>query len=119
MAQEKRKEKRIEENFGVLFKAYQPIELEGNVSRIMDISKSGLAFLTDTKLDKNDILQLIFRIPPNFKEKVEIYARVVDCLLEGKGHFRIRAAFIDIDPQSRSVLTHLIEKSNFTQTLKN
>lgn len=119
MAEEKRKDKRIQEDFGVLFKAFQQIELEGIVSHITDISKSGLSFLIDNKLVKNDILQLTFRVPPDFKEKVEIYARTVDCQPEIQGGFKIRAAFIDIDPKARAILSRLIEQASFKEILKN
>lgn len=118
MPEEKRKDRRVKEDFGVLFKTFQKAELEGIVSHITDISKSGLSFFSDNELTKNDILQLTFRIPPDFKDKIEIYARIVDCQPDAKNGFKIRAAFIDIDPAARAVLSRLIERASFKEILE-
>ena len=112
MAQEKRKDKRVKEDFSILFKIFRKTELDGNVSRLIDISKSGASFVTDTQLTKNDILHLIFRIPPDFKNKAELFGRVIDSQAENSGSFKTRVAFIDIDSNARTILSRIIEQTN-------
>lgn len=112
MAQEKRKDQRVKEDFSILCKIFRKTELDGNVSRLIDISKSGASFSTDTQLTKSDILHLIFRIPPDFKEKVELFGRVIDSQEENEGSFKTRIAFIDIDANAKAILSRIIEQTN-------
>ena len=111
MTQEKRKDKRIKENFSVLCRIFRKITLDGQVSRIVDISKSGMAFIVDTRLTKDDILQIALRIPPQFKEKVELFGRVVDATVQTDSNFKVRVNFIDIDPAKKMLLAHLIDNA--------
>lgn len=117
MAQEKRKDKRIKGNFGILSKIYREIELEGHLSKISDISKSGLSFLTDTPLMNNDILQITFRIPPDFKQRIELFGRVVDTQAADPSadirEYKVRVAFIQIQPRAQDLLQKLTGDEHF------
>ena len=118
MSQEKRKDKRIKEDFSILCKTFRKTTLDGHVSRIIDISKSGMAFFTDNQLLKDDVLQIIFRLPPDFKEKVDIFGRVLECLRDIDGSFRTRIVFIDINLQAKDLLGRLIEQTRLKEPFK-
>jgi len=118
MVEEKRKDKRVKENFSILCKVFRKIELEGNVSKIIDISKHGVAFQTDAPFLKDDVVQMIFRIPPDFQEKIEIHGRVVDVVPTISSGLKIRVAFIDIGEPTQQILTRIIEQANFKSALK-
>ncbi len=111
MAQEKRKDTRVKEDFSILFRIFRQITLDGQISRIVDISKSGMAFIIDTRLTKDDILQIMLRIPPDFKEKIELCGRVVDISQGTDPHFKVRVNFIDIDASKKVLLANLIENA--------
>ncbi len=111
VVQEKRKDKRVKEDFSILCRIFRKIQTDVSVSRIMDISKSGISFLTDNQMTKNDILQMIFRIPPDFKEKVELFGRVIESEPEQESVFKTRVAFIDINPQAKNTLNRIIEQA--------
>ena len=110
-SQEKRKDKRVRKEFGLLYKAYREIKVEQNLSHIIDISKSGLSFLTPQEFLRNDILQMIFRLPPDFKEKIEILGRVVESVPTVQRGFKTRVSFINVDPGAKTMLSQMIEKS--------
>ena len=118
MAEEKRKDKRVKEDFSILCKIFRKIELEGNVSKIIDISRHGVAFQTDTPFLKDDIAQIIFRIPPDFQKKVELYGRIVDSVQTADSGFKIRVAFIDIGEPTQQILVRIIEQANFKSAFK-
>lgn len=118
MVQEKRKSKRVKEDFSILCKTYRKIELEGTVSKILDISLSGLAFLTNTRFLKGDLLQIIFRIPPDFQEKIELFGRIVDAEPTIETGLKIRVAFLGIDSNTISILNRIIDQANFKSTFK-
>ena len=109
--QEKRKEQRVKKDFGILCRIYERTELDGDMSKIIDISKSGLCFLTSNQLSPYHLLELNFRMPPDFKEKIQLYGRVVDSQKENDNEFRIRVAFIDIPRASRVALEQFIEQT--------
>ena len=111
MPQEKRKDKRVKEDFSILCKIFRKTTISGNVSRIIDISLSGMAFVTDNPLTQDDILEIIFRIPPSFKEKVELFGRVIDCRPGKESNFKTRVIFIDISERAKTLLAHLIEQT--------
>lgn len=118
MVQEKRKEKRIKEDFSILCRVFRKIALDGQISRIINLSKSGMAFLTDYKLTKNDILQIALRLPPHFQEKAELFGRVVDSSSETQADFKVRVTFIDIDPSQKLLLNNLIEQTHLKEKSK-
>jgi len=69
MVEEKRRDKRIKEDFGILCKIYERTELEGNLSRIVDIGKYGLCFIADNELGPHYILEINFRVPRILKKR--------------------------------------------------
>lgn len=118
MVEEKRRDKRVKENFGILCKIYERTELEGNLSKIVDVSKYGLCFIADSELDRNHILEIILRVPPTFKEKIELFGRVIKSEQISAAEFKTRVAFIDIPPKARNTLNQLIEQKTFIDTFK-
>jgi hypothetical protein len=118
MTEERRKDKRVKEDFSILCKIFRKIELEGSVSKIIDISKTGIAFQTNTPVAKNDIVQMILRIPPDFQEKIEIFGRIVDSEPITDSEFKIRVSFINIAQPTQENLTRIIEQANFRSALK-
>ena len=111
MAQEKRKDMRVKEDFSVLCKIFRKTELDISLSRIIDISKSGISFFTDNPLAPGDILQLILRIPPDYKEKVELFGRVIESLSAQPAGFKTRVMFLTIDAHAEATLKRLVEHS--------
>ena len=111
MAQEKRKSQRVKEDFSILCKIFRKTELEGTVSKIIDISKSGVAFFTNNPLSKNDLLQMTFRTPPDFKEKIELFGRVIDSQKVTETNFKTRVTFIDIGANAKTILNSFIEQA--------
>jgi len=109
--EERRRDKRVKEDFSVLCKVFRTVELVANISRIIDISRRGVCFLTDHPLAKDDIVQMIFRIPPDFKERVELYGRIVESTRETEKTFRTRVAFIEIEPDVHIILNRIIEQA--------
>ena len=107
MTDEKRKEKRVKQDFSILCRIYERTELESDVSKIFDISKSGVCFFTDTPCEKNNIVQLIFRIPPDFREKVEVFGRIVEAQHTFVG-YKTRVSFIGIPPDVEAGLEKII-----------
>ena len=118
MSEEKRKAKRVKEDFSILCRVFRKIELEGSVLKIIDISQGGIAFWTDTPFAQNDVLQIMFRIPPDFQEKLELYGRVIDAVPTVSSGFKIRAAFINMDEPTRTTLARMIEQANFKSAFK-
>ena len=110
MADEKRKSKRVRDNFSILCRIFRKTELEGNVSRIIDISKHGVAFYTNNAIKRDDILQMTFRTPPDFKEKIEIFGRVLESKQETETNFKARVAFINMDSTAESILGNIINR---------
>ena len=76
--QEKRKDQRVKKDFIILCRIYERTDLEVDLSKIVDISKSGLCFLTGAPITPQHLLELTFRFPPDFKEKIQLYARAID-----------------------------------------
>ena len=97
---------------GDLTLVLNPVFRQGDVSKIIDISKSGLSFLTPQEFLRNDILQMIFRLPPDFKEKIEILGRVVESVPTVQRGFKTRVSFINVDPGAKTMLSQMIEKSS-------
>ena len=116
--QEKRKYKRIKANFGILCKEFRRIDLDTEISRILDISKGGVSFLANHQLLEGDILQMILRIPPHFKEKVELFGRVVASEQDQEALFKTRVAFIEMDPLAKTILSRMTEQDNSPETPK-
>lgn len=110
MPDEKRKSQRIKENFSILCsKIYREIELEGNLSKVIDISTHGLSFTTAFQLLKGDILQIIIRIPPAFQEKVEVYGKVIECQKANETEFKVRTSFLDVTGEAENILNRLTQ----------
>ena len=118
MAQEKRRDKRVREDFSILCRMYTRNEMEGDVSRILDISKSGLCFLGETQFRKNDIMQIMLRVPPDFREKIEIFGRIIESQKMTETDFKTRVAFIDILPETKTALDNIIAQASFREAFK-
>ena len=118
MALERRQDRRVKEDFSILCRIYEKKPIDPNVSRIIDISRRGVCFLLDNRLAKNNILQMIFRLPPDFKEKIEIFGRVVDSQPQADKFHITRVAFIDIDEKAKAILNRIIERASLRETLK-
>ena len=114
MFEEKRRSKRVKENFSILCRVFQRIELDVSVSRLVDISQGGMCFLFDNPVSPGDLLQISFRIPPTSKEKAELFGRVVACN-DDKGRFKIRIAFIDIPAATKANLDRLIDQTSLKE----
>ncbi len=106
MGKEKRRAKRVKENFSIICKVYSKTELGGELLRLIDMSTTGLSFTAEDELSKNDILQLAFRVPPDLKLKIEIFGRVVGCEKTDEGKFATRVAFIDISQETKDILSN-------------
>ncbi len=109
--EERRKEQRVKKDFSMICKAYRKTDIESDLSRITDLSLKGLSFISDGKLDDNVILQIIFRVPPDFKEKIELFAKIVNCSETDSNKFRISVTFIDMNPNIQNLLNRVIEQS--------
>jgi len=107
--EERRKNKRVREDFSILCKIYRKLGLEVEMSKIIDVSKSGVSFLTNIPMSERDILQMVFRIPPSFKERIELFGRVIESKQETPSEFKTRVAFIYISPEADTLLNCLIE----------
>ncbi|MFH1360515.1 MAG: PilZ domain-containing protein [Candidatus Omnitrophota bacterium] len=113
MGEERRQEKRIRENFGLICKVFSKTELEADLSKIVDFSQKGLCFIGDDQIGQEDILQLMFRVPPDFKKKVEIFGRVVRTQDIGDRKFKISVAFIDFPEETKTILKNSIQQAGF------
>jgi hypothetical protein len=109
MLQERRKNRRVKEDFSILCKIYRKVELEVDMSKIIDVSLSGVSFLSNIPMTSNDILQMVFRIPPAFKERIELFGRVIESKQKTPLEFKTRVAFINISPAVDITLNRLIE----------
>lgn len=118
MVEEKRRDKRVKEDFGILCKIYERTELEGNLSKIVDIGRYGLCFIADSELGPQYILGINFRVPPDFKEKIEIFGRVIQSERISEQEFKTRVAFIDISEQTKDILDKIIDPGNFPGAIK-
>ena len=112
----RRKFKRIEKNFSVFYRIYKKTEIIGDISQIKNISEAGLCIKTDEKLTEGDILELIFRIPPDFNKKIKLFGRVVG-LRQGRDSLEYEASisFIDVDNQTKEFIRSIIATGNTTQ----
>ncbi len=110
MGQEKRQSARIKGDFGILCKIYKKIDLESTLSHIYDISGRGVSFMLDSPLEKDNLLQMTFRIPPDFKERIDIFGQIIQSEKQGKG-FRIRVAFIDMDERTKTILSRIAQQT--------
>ena len=118
MSHEKRKEQRVKEDFSMLCKLYRKTPIQGSVPRILDISKSGLCMMSDSRFETGDIMQLIMRIPPDFKEKIEIFSRIIESFQTKNGRFKTRAVFIEVSPAAKASIEKIIQQANFKSALK-
>ena len=116
--QEKRKDQRVKKDFIVLCRIYKRIDLDVDLAKIVDISKSGLCFLTSTPITSQHLLELIFRIPPDFKEKIQLYGRVIDFQKESDTEYKTRVIFIETPQASKTALEKFIEQTRQNESQK-
>ena len=116
--QEKRKDQRIKDNFIILCRIYERTDLEVDLSKIVDISKSGLCFLTSASITSQHLLELTFRFPPDFKEKIQLYGRVIDSQKESDTEYKTRVVFIDTPQASKAALEKFIEQTRQSESQK-
>ncbi len=116
--QEKRKYQRIHQDFSIVCKVFKRVETDSYAFRIIDISIGGLSFLGSDLFTKDDLLQIILRIPPTFKDKIEVFGRIVDSQKTEDNLFKTHVALIDISPLTRAALSGMIEQFNLQKTLR-
>ena len=116
--QERRKYRRADEDFYILCKTFRKVELDAQVFKILDISQGGLSFLGRDLHTKDDLLQIVLRIPPDFKEKIELFGRVINSQEDKGQYFKTHVAFIDIPFSTKTILTRIIEETSSRKTPK-
>ncbi|MFA5059472.1 MAG: PilZ domain-containing protein [Candidatus Omnitrophota bacterium] len=111
MSEERRKDPRIKEDFSILCQVYRKVSAEGNPSKVLDISHVGICFLADREIAKDDVIRITLRVPPDFKEKAELFGRVIESIRAEDGNFKTRAAFFDLSAGAKNSIDHLSRQS--------
>jgi len=107
--EDRRKFKRSEKTFSIFYHIYKRTEFTGDISRIKNISEVGLCIKIDEKLTEGDILELIFRLPPDFNKKIKLFGRIVGLRQsrDSLGH-EASVSFIDVDNQTKEFIRSII-----------
>ena len=73
-----------------------------------DLSLGGIRFRADDRVHLGDILKVFLKFPVTDSDKTQI------CFVEGQvvwsGHGRMGLAFVDLPPESRRLIEHVIRE---------
>lgn len=94
--------------FSLVKHATEPDLITFQAENIRNVSRGGLAFLTEQEIKENAVLKIYF-LPPNRKKPIAARGRVVRCpkVMRGIKAFEVGIQFLDISEEARLAIEEL------------